>query len=139
MQLISIIGGLYVLAQFFIIFALYSYYHNYLHAFMVIAMGNFFEVFQRAAILKKQLPQLPLRPLFVVNAKVISLVLFASIFPFILKDYIANPILYLVITTLLYITILGSTAFLLLLEQHERDIIRQYVLQFSVKIRGSQK
>lgn len=139
LQLISIIGGLYVLAQFFIIFALYSYYHNYLHAFVVIAMGNFFEVFQRAAILKKQLPQLSLRPLFVVNAKVISLVLFASIFPFILKDYIPNPILYLVITTLLYITTLGGTAFLLLLEQHERDIIRQYVLQLRVKIRDSQK
>ena len=123
MQLISIVGGLYLLVQFFIIYWLYSTYHNYLHAFMVIAIGCFGEIFQRAAILKRVLPELPQRPLFLTMAKV-SLTVVVATFPvFAIEGYISHSFLRLVLTTLLYIISLGGLAYTLLLSKQERKAV----------------
>ena len=127
MQLISIIGGLYVLAQFFIIYWLYSTYHNYLHAFMVIAIGCFGEIFQRAAILKRVLPELPQRPLFFTMAKVSITVLVATFPVFAVEGYISHSFLRLVLTTLLYIVSLGGLAYTLLLSKQERKAVLEFL------------
>lgn len=123
MQLISIVGGLYVLSQFFIIYWLYSTYHNYLHAFIVLAIGVFGEIFQRAAILKRVLPQLPQRPLFLTIAKVSLTVLVATLPVFAIEGYISHSFLRLVLTTLLYIISLGGLAYILLLSKQERNTV----------------
>ena len=127
MQLISIVGGLYLLVQFFIIYWLYSTYHNYLHAFMVIAIGCLGEVFQRAAILKKVLPELPQRPLFFTMAKVSFTVLIATLPVFAIEGYIAHSFLRLVLTSLLYVVSLGSLAYTLLLSKQERQTVREFL------------
>ena len=123
MQLISIVGGLYLLVQFFIIYWLYSTYHNYLHAFMVIAIGCFGEIFQRAAILKRVLPELPQRPLFFTMTKVSLTVVVATLPVFAIEDYISHPFLRLLLTTLLYIVSLGGLAYTLLLSKQERNAV----------------
>lgn len=123
MQLTSIIGGLYVLAQFFIIYWLYSTYHNYLHAFMVIAIGGCGEIFQRAAILKKVLPELPQTPLFVIMGKVFLIELVATLPVFAVEGYITQAFLHLVLTSLLYIVSLGGLAYTLLLSKQERNAV----------------
>ena len=123
MQLISIVGGLYVLLQFFIIYWLYSTYHNYLHAFMVIAIGYFGEIFQRAAILKRVLPELPQRPLFFTMAKVFLTVVVATLPVFAIEGYISHSFLRLVLTTLLYIVSMGGLAYTLLLSKQERNTV----------------
>ena len=133
MQLISIIGGLYVLAQFFIIYWLYSTYHNYLHAFMVIAIGCFGEIFQRAAILKKILPELPQRPLFLTIAKVSITVLIATLPVFAIEGYISHSFLRLVLTTLLYIVTLGGLAYTLLLSKQERNTVLEFLQKYLQK------
>ena len=123
MQLISIVGGLYLLGQFFIIYWLYSTYHNYLHAFMVIAIGCFGEIFQRAAILKRVLPELSQRPLFLTMAKVSLTVVVATLPVFAIEGYISHSFLRLVLTTLLYIATLGGLAYTLLLSKQERKAV----------------
>lgn len=123
MQLISIVGGFYVLLQFFIIYWLYSTYHNYLHAFMVIAIGCFGEIFQRAAILKRVLPELPQRPLFFTMTKVSLTVVVATLPVFAIEDYISHPFLRLLLTTLLYIVSLGGLSYTLLLSKQERNAV----------------
>ena len=127
MQLISIVGGLYVLAQFFIIYWLYSTYHTYLHAFIVIAIGGCGEIFQRAAILKKVLPELPQTPLFVIMGKVFLIVLVATLPVFAIEGYITHAFLHLVITSLLYVVSLGSLAYTLLLSKQERHTVREFL------------
>lgn len=127
MQLTSIVGGLYVLAQFFIIYWLYSTYHTYLHAFIVIAIGACGEIFLRAAILKKVLPELPQTPLFVIMGKVFLIVLVATLPVFAIEGYIAHAFLHLVITSLLYVVSLGSLAYTLLLSKQERRTVREFL------------
>ena len=137
MQLTSIIGGLYVLAQFIIIYWLYSTYHNYLHAFMVIAIGGFGEIFQRAAILKRVLPELPQRPLFLTTAKVSFTVLIATLPVFAIEGYISHSFLRLVLTTLLYIVSLGGLAYTLILSKQERTtllaFLQKYLQKFNLR------
>ena len=133
MQLISIVGGLYVLSQFFIIYWLYSTYHNYLHAFIVIAIGCFGEIFQRAAILKRVLPQLPQRPLFLTIAKVSLTVLIATLPVFVIESYITHAFLRLVLTTLFYIVSLGGLAYTLLLSKQERTTLLAFLQKYLQK------
>lgn len=133
MQLVSIVGGLYVLAQFFIIYWLYSTYHTYLHAFYVIAIGACGEIFQRAIILKKVLPELLQRPLFVTMGKVSLTVLVATLPVFAVEGYISPPFLRLVLTSLLYVVSLGSLAYTLLLSKQERCVVRESLQKFVQK------
>lgn len=137
MQLTSIIGGLYVLAQFIIIYWLYSTYHNYLYAFIVIAIGGFGEIFQRAAILKSVLPELPQRPLFLTIAKVSFTVLIATLPVFAIEGYISHSFLRLVLTTLLYIVSLGGLAYTLILSKQERTtflaFLQKYLQKFNLR------
>ena len=123
MQLTSITGGLYVLAQFIIIYWLYSTYHNYLHAFIVIAIGGCGEIFQRAAILKRVLPELPQLPLFLTIAKVSFTVLIATLPVFAIEGYISHSFLRLVLTTLLYIVTLGGLVYTLIFSKQERNTV----------------
>ena len=127
MQLNSIVGGLYVLAQFIIIYWLYSTYHNYLHAFIVIAIGGCGEIFQRAAILKRVLPELPQLPLFLTMAKVSFTVLIATLPIFAIEGYISHSLLRLVLTTLLYIVSLGGLAYTLILSKQERTTLLAFL------------
>ena len=94
---------------------------------MVIAIGCFGEVFQRAAILKKVLPELPQRPLFFTMAKVSFTVLIATLPVFAIEGYIAQSFLRLVLTSLLYVVSLGSLAYTLLLSKQERQTVREFL------------
>ena len=87
---------------------------------MVIAIGCLGEIFQRAAILKRVLPELHLRPLFLTMAKVSLTVLVATLPVFAIEGYISHSFLRLVLTTLLYIVSLGGLAYTLLLSNQER-------------------
>ena len=90
---------------------------------MVIAIGCFGEIFQRAAILKRVLPELSQRPLFLTMAKISLTVVVATLPVFAIEGYISHSFLRLVLTTLLYIISLGGLAYTLLLSKQERNAV----------------
>ena len=123
MQLISIVGGLYVLLQF-------SSSIGFIAPTTTISMLSWWlllDVLVRYSnvlpFLKRVLPELPQRPLFFTMTKVSLTVVVATLPVFAIEDYISHPFLRLLLTTLLYIVSLGGLSYTLLLSKQERNAV----------------